>query len=136
MNNIIPTNFNYATTIIFWVAILGILLKNSLLKKIIYSWVFAISITGLIIKATKDNGEKENIIKIIVWYINPLLLSLIFFTSFDNTKINIKLFLPIIIYYLFISLRNSNIRKLYGKNSYIYLIISILLAIFYFLKKK
>lgn len=130
----IPLDFNYGTTLQFWFAIFGLLLENSTLKKILYSWCFGASISGILIHC--NNFNDFNILKIVTRYVIPLTLSVIFFNSFDNTKLNILFFVPMFIYILIVILKKTDLIKIYGDKMLFYFSLSVFLSVFYFVFEK
>lgn len=128
----LPLDFKYATTVGFWLSIMTIFLQKTLLGKIFNSYSFGISTCGILIQINKKYEQQKSLIKNIVHYIIPLLISLSM--SFINSKkydFTYKLFIPIILYHIFTKLNNINLNKQYQNYQY-YRIFTLLLILVHF----
>lgn len=121
----IPKNFNYATTIGFWISIMTIFLEDNIYKKMLLSFSFAIAITGLLIQCKeKKNNFLENFIR----YLLPLLITLIMKNNVKY-KLNYLFFIPSISYLMYYKYNQLS----FYNNFFTYYMITILLKLFYFI---
>lgn len=126
----VQTNFNYATTIGFWISIFSLFLNNSEIKKILLSYSFSIGATGIIYQYYKKNDKKSYIQNIIDYGI-PILISIYFCSQIENKDINYKLFIPLVLFYMYVYLFKINLNKLYTNFLFYNNLCLLIMIIFY-----
>ena len=128
----VPTNFKYATTIGFWVSLFSLLLDSSIEKKILLSYSFSISVCGLLMQIIENNNK--SIIQNIIDYGTPLIISLSNYKFNHKYEMSSRLFVPIILYYLYAYINKIDLNRQY-KNFYKYNILNLILLTTYFVFK-
>ena len=127
----IPTTFQHATTISFWLSIMSLFLKKSLLRNVMHSYIFATSITGIYRQYNKNEPTiiKQTFITNFVQYVIPLMISL---CSDRDSTLSWYLIVPFILYNLYLTYyKNKNNKNLYGEYTNTYCLLIGILVIFY-----
>jgi len=128
----LPLDFKYATTVGFWLSIMTLFLQSTLIGKIFNSYSFGISTCGILMQLNKKYEQRKSLIKNIIHYIIPLLISLsMCFINRKKYDITYKVFIPIILYHIFTKIININLNKQYQNYQY-YRIIALVLILVYF----
>ena len=126
----VQTDFNYVTTIGFWISIFSLFLNNSEIKKILLSYSFSIGATGIIYQYYKKY-DKKSYIQNFIDYVIPITISIYFCSQIENNDINYNLFIPLIIFYMYVFLFKINLNNLYTNFLFYNSLCLLILIIFY-----
>lgn len=126
----VQTDFNYVTTIGFWISIFSLFLNNSEIKKILLSYSFSIGTTGIIYQYYKKY-DKKSYIQNFIDYVIPITISIYFCSQIENNDINYNLFIPLILFYMYVFLFKINLNNLYTNFLFYNSLCLLILIIFY-----